>query len=114
MGLLKEHDAWFDVTWQRMEEIIRTYPKSDNTRNTAAWFASRALRKVDEGEAHLKVALDLNPDQPAYLDTMAEIHFARGNREKALEWSSIAVNLAPEDNQLRRQQERFRSEPFPQ
>jgi tetratricopeptide (TPR) repeat protein len=114
MGLLKEHDAWFDVTWQRMEEIIKTYPKSDNTRNTAAWFASRALRKVDEGEAHLKVALDLNPDQPAYLDTMAEIHFARGNREKALEWSQIAVNLAPEDVQLRRQQERFRSEPFPQ
>ena len=114
VGLLEEHDQWFDVTWKRMEEIIRKYPNSDNTRNTAAWFASRALRKLDEGEAHLKVALELNPDQPAYLDTMAEIYFARGNREKALEWSRIAVRFAPEDTQLRRQMERFRSEPFPQ
>jgi hypothetical protein len=44
---------------------------------------------------------------------MAEIHFARGQREQALEWSRRAVNYAPEDPQLRRQMERFRSETFP-
>jgi len=113
VGLLKEHDVWFRTSWTLMENIIARYPQSDNTRNTAAWFAARALRKLDEAEKHLTIALAANPDQSAYLDTMAEIQFAKGNREKALEWSRAAVNFLPEDSQLRRQQERFRSEPLP-
>lgn len=112
-GLIREHDRWFEDTWKHMEEVIARYPHSDNTRNTAAWFASRAVRRLDEAERHLAVALDARPDQPAYLDTMAEIEFARGNREKALEWSTRAVNLEPDDTQIRRQHERFRSEALP-
>jgi hypothetical protein len=44
---------------------------------------------------------------------MAEIQFARGRRAKALEWSQLAINISPEDTMIRRQHERFRSEPFP-
>ena len=113
VGLIKEHDAWFRESWTLMEKIIATYPLADNTRNTAAWFASRALRNLDEAENHLTKALAANPDQSAYLDTMAEIQFAKGNREKALEWSRAAVNFLPANPQLRRQQERFRSDPLP-
>ncbi len=112
-GLTKEHDAWFSTTWEKIEEVIEKYPASDNTRNTAAWFAARAMRKLDAAEDHLKEALRLNPNQSAYLDTMAEIHFARGHRAKALEWSQIAVIHSPADTLLRRQHERFRSEPLP-
>jgi tetratricopeptide (TPR) repeat protein len=113
MGLIREHDRWFRQSWNLMEAVIRRYPDSDNTCNTAAWFAARAARQLDAAEKLLTSALAANPDQPAYLDTMAEIHFARGNREKALEWSRRAVNFSPDDPQLRRQQERFRSDPFP-
>ena len=112
-GLIEEHDEWFTRTWDLMEKVIATYPKSDNTRNTAAWFAARALRKLDEAEKHLLTALAANPNQSAYLDTMAEINFAKGNRDKALEWSKLAINFLPNDTQLRRQQERFRSDPLP-
>jgi hypothetical protein len=113
-GLLREHDEWFGQTWTFMQNIIASYPQSDNTRNTAAWFASRALRNLDEAEQHLTIALAANPHQSAYLDTMAEIQFAKGNRDKALEWSKLAVNFLPDDSQLRRQQQRFRSAPLPQ
>jgi tetratricopeptide (TPR) repeat protein len=113
LGLTNEHDQWFDITWARVMEILEIYPESDNTHNTAAWFASRAMRNLDEGEQHAKTALRLNPDQPAYLDTMAEIHFARGNRKKALEWSHLAVAYSPNDVLIRRQLERFRSGSLP-
>jgi tetratricopeptide (TPR) repeat protein len=112
-GLIEKHDEWFESTWKTMEEVVRNYPEADNSRNTAAWFASRALRKLDEAEKHLAAALASNPDQSAYLDTMAEIQFAKGDRDKALEWSGIAINFDPEDSQLRRQHERFRTEPLP-
>jgi len=113
VGLIKEHDAWFDTSWNLMTNILKLYPESDNTLNTAAWFASRSLRKLDEAESYLTKALDQSPDQSAYLDTMAEIQFAKGNRGKALEWSKKAVYHLPIDPQLREQQERFRSDPFP-
>jgi hypothetical protein len=112
-GLLKEHDAWFLDSWKRIESALNRYPECENTRNTAAWFAARSMRKLDAAEQHLRRALASNPNQSAYLDTMAEIQFARGNRDKALEWSALAVNYSPEDTLLRRQHERFRSEPFP-
>ncbi len=113
MGLIKEHDEWFKISWGRMVAVITKFPDSDNTRNTAAWLASRALRNLDEAQQEEEKALALNPDQFAYLDTMAEIHFAKGNRVKALEWSRQAVNFMPLDSQLRRQHERFRSAALP-
>lgn len=109
-GLLKEHDEWFQKSWTLMEKVIEQYPQSDNTRNTAAWFASRAGAKLDQAEAQLVKALAANPTQAAYLDTMAEIQFAKGKREKAIEWSHKAIDVLPDDPQLRRQHERFRSE----
>jgi hypothetical protein len=112
-GLIKEHDAWFLESWNKMEEVLKLYPDSDNSHNTAAWFAARAMRKLDAAEHHVRKALALNPSQSAYLDTMAEIQFARGRRDEALKWSSLAVNFTPEDILLRRQHERFRSEPLP-
>ena len=111
--LMKEHDEWFDDSWAKISAVIAQFPDSDNTCNTAAWLAARARRNLDEAEKLQERALATLPNQAAYLDTMAEIQFARGNRRKALEWSSRAVNFLPRDPQLRRQNGRFRSEPLP-
>jgi hypothetical protein len=112
-GLLKQHDAWFRESWKQFDVVIRRFPEADNVRNTAAWFASRALRELAAAERHVRKALELNPRQSAYLDTMAEIQFAKGQRDKALEWSNLAINYLPEDIMLRRQHERFRSASLP-
>lgn len=113
MGLIKEHDEWFGISWDRMSAVLEKFPDADNTCNTTAWLASRARRKLDQAEKLLVHALTLHPEQSAYLDTMAEIQFAKGNREKAVEWSSEAINFTPLDSMLRRQHERFRNGPLP-
>ena len=112
-GLVSEHDRWFRASWGHFQEVIEQFPESENTLNTAAWFATRALRELDAAENHLRRALEMNPLQAAYLDTMAELYFARGQRAKALTWSQKAVNVSPADTMIRRQHERFRNEPFP-
>lgn len=113
VGLTEELGKWFKISWDHIAKVAERYPASDNSLNTAGWFAARAQIKLDQAEDFLKQALTMNPDQPAYLDTMAEIQFARGNRKKALEWSQSAVNFAPQDSLIRRQHERFRSAPLP-
>lgn len=113
VGLRKEHDHYFEKTWQRIGEVIEQFPKSHNTLNTASWIAARAVRRLDEAQELQERALEIRPDQAAYLDTMAELFFARRNRAKALEWSTKAVANQPGDPMLRRQFERFRSGKFP-
>jgi tetratricopeptide (TPR) repeat protein len=112
-GLLQEHNRLFDKTWAHFREVIGKYPDADNTRNTAAWISSRAVRKLDEGMADIKAALARRPNQAAYLDTRAELHFAMGNREAAVEWSSKAMMAKPDDPIIRRQHARFLFDPLP-
>ena len=112
-GLTAELNQWFGKSWDIISAAIAKYPASDNTRNTAAWFASRAGLKLDEAEKHLEIALALSPDQPAYLDTMAEVHFAQGDRKGAVEWSEKAVNFSPYDEMIRKQNRRFRTADLP-
>lgn len=112
-GLLAEHDRWFDVSWKLITDVISRFPGSDNTCNTAGWLASRARLKLDLAEKLMEKAIAMNPEQSAYLDTMAEVQFSKGNRNKALEWSQLAINFWPQDAQLRHQNERFRKDPLP-
>jgi tetratricopeptide (TPR) repeat protein len=112
-GLLKEHNRLFDKTWACFREVIETYPGADNTRNTAAWMSSRAVRKLDEGMADIKAALARRPDQAAYLDTMAEVYFAMGNRAQAVKWSAKAMMAKPDDPMIRKQHVRFLLDPLP-
>ena len=94
-GLTDELNRWFSDSWEKISAVIDKYPESDNSRNTAAWFASRAGLQLEKAQEHLEFALARNPDQPAYLDTMAELHFAGGDRKTAIEWSDRAIMFYP-------------------
>ncbi len=112
-GLTELHDQAFEKHWNTVVTMIDRYPACENSRNSAAWLASRANRRLDEAEKYLTEALKTSPRQAAYLDTMAEIQFARGDREKAVSFSAKALKEMPDDLQLQRQFQRFQSAPFP-
>ncbi|BCU79498.1 hypothetical protein [Luteolibacter sp. LG18] len=113
-GLVEQHDAWFEQTWAVLMPLVKAFPNCENTRNTAAWLASRAVRRLDEANELVDGALATSPQQAAYLDTKAEIQFARKDRKAAIEWSGKALAADPMQDDLRRQYERFRNAPFPQ
>lgn len=113
VGLIKEHDKFFETSWAINTRLTTEYPKSHRLRNGAAWLGSRANRKLDEAEKHAAEALRLSPDQAAYLDTMGEVLFAKGDRRAALKVSSRAVNSNPMDSMIRAQHERFAKDPPP-
>ena len=112
-GLAKVHDGIFERMWAGVTRRIKQFPDCDNSRNSAAWLASRANRHLDEAEKFLEKALERNPRQAAYLDTMAEVQFARGDRKKAVEFSTRSVKEGALDFQLIRQHRRFVDGPLP-
>ncbi len=119
-GVIEEHDRNFKIVYQRFEESIKAYPRAHNTYNSAAWMASRSCRELPDAHEKAAAALAMRPRQAAYLDTMAEVWFARRDREKAVEWSRKAVQESFHGGSsseagvgLREQYDRFVSGEFP-
>ncbi len=113
LDMNEQYEAWFNRSWQAFDKVLESYPKSVNTRNTAAWLAARAQRNLPQAEKTIGDVLREHPNQAAYLDTMAEVQFAKGDRKKALEWSRRSLLAAPDDDDLRRQNHHFRNDPLP-
>ena len=117
-GLEKEMEDFFMKSWAKLKPVIEKYPKSTNTLNTAGWLAGRACLKLEEAERYMKIAVGKNPKQAAYLDTMAEVQFAKGDRKAAVRWSSKAISSypltdPPADVMIRKQHGRFKNAPLP-
>lgn len=117
-GLKKELDVWFYETWGHIVETIATYPDYGTARNTAAWFASRSGMELEKAGNYLATALEKSPNEPAYLDTMAELSFAKGDRKAAVKWSTKSLMFypltdRPFDAAIRKQHHRFETDPLP-
>ncbi|QDU28753.1 hypothetical protein ETAA8_38580 [Anatilimnocola aggregata] len=95
-GMEQEADALFERTYQVYQQGVKQFPESAALHNQAAWTAAIAGRRLDEALAFAQNAVKLAPESAAYADTLAEVHFARGDREQALTWARKAASLAPE------------------
>ena len=69
----------------RWEQALRDYPNSADAHNQIAWMSARCRRDLDSALEHSRRATTLAPQFASYVDTMAEILFQQGDREKALE-----------------------------
>jgi tetratricopeptide (TPR) repeat protein len=69
----------------RWEQAARDYPNSADAHNQIAWLGARCRRDLDSALEHSRRAAALAPQIASYFDTMAEVHFQLGDREKALE-----------------------------
>lgn len=107
------HDELFEISWRKMVASLERFPNSDNTMNTAGWFASRSVRRLEEAMVLQQRALKIHPRSPAYLDTLGEIYFAMGDREEAVRLGRLAVRYMPHDSMIIRQYERFMYGDFP-
>lgn len=118
LGLTELHDELYAETARLCRENIRLYSRDDNVYNNFAWLASRANRDLDEAEGYLEIALKMNPESAAYLDTLGEVYFARRDRAMALSWSTRSLQndvLGSERTrwELQHQHQRFKSGDFP-
>lgn len=113
-GRPKEAREYYDKTREYALEACRVFPRSAMAHNNLAWLDARSRRQLEEAKKHAETAISIRPETAAYIDTLAEVYFAMGNREKALELSDQAVVLTPEDKELLGQRKRFQEAPLPE
>ncbi len=83
-------------------------PNDPSALNNLAWLCARTGMRVAEGLELARRAVELEPDNASFLDTLAEAEFRSGNVRRAIELETRAVELRPDDDFLQEQLQRFR------
>ncbi len=96
-GMTAASNALFDRVYAGHQRVTEEFPKSAMHLNNTAWISARTQRKLGEALALAERAVELAPDESAYHDTLAEVHFQRGEREAAVAAAQKCVELAPDN-----------------
>ncbi|MDB5292324.1 MAG: hypothetical protein JWL69_3565, partial [Phycisphaerales bacterium] len=83
-GYREEADALYSRTLARQQALCDRFPDSANHHNQLAWLAAECRRDLDKALEHAKRAVELEPNHAAYIDTLGETYFQRGEIEKAV------------------------------
>ncbi len=108
----KDADALFQLVWDTYARQIKDHPSSAWARNSAAWLAAGCKRELDTALAHAKKAVELEPDSKSYRETLAEVHFRRGERTDAVKLMQEVSKSDPRNHHYRRQLDRYRTQSF--
>ena len=92
-----------------MEEAARDFPGSAGLHNSLARLGARCGRQLDVSLEAAHRALELKPNAGCYLDTLAEVHFQRGDQDLAMDTAKRCLELAPKNAYYLAQFERFQA-----
>jgi tetratricopeptide (TPR) repeat protein len=106
-GHKKEAADLFAKVWSVHDGLCKDYPKSAWAHNNLAWLAVRCRRNLDEALKNAQLAVELAPDHAGYLDTLAEVYFQKGDKEKALELATKCIKIDPTNGYFQRQLKRI-------
>ncbi len=84
---MNEHaraDELFNSVYEKFAVICKKYPSSRSYLNELAWMSACCGRRLDESLVFAQTAVDLKPDDYQTLDTLAEVHFRKGDRQAAI------------------------------
>lgn len=91
-------------------KVIDEFPESATYLNNAAWLCARCQRELDQAFAFAQKAVELLPTEAAYQDTLAEVHFQRGDREAAVAVAQKCVDLVPANKMFAARLAHFRDD----
>lgn len=109
VGRSQEAERLFGEVFDVQQRVCIDFPRSTTHRHDLARLAAGCRRRLDEALTYAQEAVALEPGDPAYVSTLAEVHFQRGDRQKAIELAERCIQLAPVQSQFRQQLERFQA-----
>jgi tetratricopeptide (TPR) repeat protein len=105
-GRRPEADWYFNPVEKRLMEAVAKEP-TPNNKNSLAWFRAKSHRKLDEALKLANEAVEGDPTNPAYIDTLAEVHHQMGKSDEAVKLERRALALDPGAPELEYQMRRF-------
>jgi tetratricopeptide (TPR) repeat protein len=106
-GRQKEADEIFGRVFAAYDGPCRDHPRWAKGHNDLAWLSARCRRRLDEALTHAEKAVALEPARVGYLDTLAEVCFQRGDKEKAVGLMKTCRDKEPKNAFYARQLRRY-------
>lgn len=106
-GRSKEGGEIFRRVFDLYAKQSMEYPRGASLHNSVAWLAATCRRELDKGLAHAEKAVALSPKEAGYLDTLAEVCFQRGDKDRAVKLMKRCRELEPDNAYFPRQLQRI-------
>jgi predicted Zn-dependent protease len=94
---------------QTLARVLARGTRDASLLNGLAWTTALADVNLDESLTAAMLAVEIEPRNPGILDTLAEVHFRRGEAPAAIAAGERALALDPESTYLKEQLARFRA-----
>jgi tetratricopeptide (TPR) repeat protein len=106
-GATKQADQLFAMGHDTYVKLCQDYPDSGGMHNQLAWAEARCRRNLDDALAQAKRAVELDPDNTASIDTLAETYYQRHEFQNAIDTIQKCITLEPDESHHRKQLARF-------
>lgn len=100
-------DAWCDLYANQLRKHLERWPNDAMIHNNLAWLLANVEYDLDVALDHAKTAAELVPNDPTYMDTLAEVHFRRGEIREALKLAIRCREIEAKDSHYQNQVQRF-------
>jgi tetratricopeptide (TPR) repeat protein len=107
---LKRIAELIDRAATELRREIGDPPEDASACNQFAWLVGNTKGDFDEALRYSLKSLDLSPNNGAFYDTLAHVHFARTELEQAVKNQARAAELEPHSGLIQRELARFRAE----
>jgi len=106
-GHKKDAEALFERFRSFKTQLCKDYPNSAGVRNSLAWMCATCRRDLENAQQFAERAVALEPSLPGYRDTLAEVLFQRGQKEKAIAEMKKCIKQDPKRMYYQKQLKRF-------
>ena len=109
----KDADELFEKSYALLKDVCGDFPNSALHHNNLAWMSARCGRRLKEALKYSQKAVELEPDNAGYIDTLGEVFFRLGQRDNAIEYARKCSEISPDNEHFQKQLKRFQEEPAP-
>jgi Flp pilus assembly protein TadD len=99
------YTAWSERQYQKAVDLYKKALQLDNSNATAinglGYILVDTAIDVQSGLLFCKKAVDINPKNACYLDSLGWAYFKNGNFTEAVNWLRRALDLAPQQKEIR-------------
>jgi len=97
LGVVEHQQGLFDKALEHMEKVISIDPDHAAALNFIGYTLAEQGQNLDRAEILIKKALNLDPENGYYLDSLAWLYFKSGKLDQAWEAISNAVSRVKDD-----------------
>ncbi len=96
----------FHEAIKSLKKAIEIDERNATAHNSLGYIYADISMKLEEAVKECEIALKLSPNYPAYLDSIGWVYYKKGNLKKAKEYLSKALDMMPDNKEIR---EHFRN-----